>query len=179
MQPFAHAAISSDTQCCGPWNHLLNTLFPFNSIFVVAPMFLHAEHSTPIALFVVHAKGEPVLVVELLPQDYFASELSRKEATSRLRNFFLTSSSRIQVPVLHGICAFGTKFASCKFHKLDQKMELLALDAPSSYLTSFSTIHGETDTFSPDWWCHDITEPSGALRFREIVEDAMLLLQSV
>lgn len=156
---------SSDKIFRGPWNRLLNTLFPFNSRFEVTPIFYSAKHSGPIGLFTVHILGSPVFFLHVLSLEHFHSPLSQVEADAKMRDFFLEFSLSVQIPVLHGICAFGTKLAFYSFHKLSCEVEPKAtLSSPSPGQISFVANEAPLDRWS------DITEPAGAREFQEIVD---------
>lgn len=164
MQSFSRAELSSGNSYCGPWSKLLNTLFPPASPFDISLEFFHMEHSEPIALFTVQVEDSPVFFIGVLPKEHLYWHLSRREADAKMRTFFHDFSSSVQIPILHGVSAYGTKIAFYSFDKLSGQVESRAILSPSSL--------GQISNVPEDWWSDDITELGGAFKFQKIVEDA-------
>lgn len=167
MCSFSNAQHSPDSHFRGPWNRLLNALFPVDSPFIVFPKFSPGEHCDSIGLFTVQVYGNPVFAVEILPKENLRCPLSRGEADEKMRDFFRDTTPTLQIPVLHGVVAFGTKIAFYHLNTAKRTVDPPMIASPDQ--TDCVTNDGPPQ----DWWSDDITELTGASKFREIVRDAM------
>ncbi len=74
-------------ECLGPWNQLLNTLFPPNTRFTVRPQYLRQPTDLETLFLVSHEHSErPVLIVELMWPSVLCSPFTRFEADIRMRD---------------------------------------------------------------------------------------------
>ena len=149
----------------GPWNRLLNTMFPVDSKFEVHPQYpppgLNKE-SVDFVAVLIRINKIPVFMVEVKPPANFHLQSKRTDADEQLRRRLLETSVATKIPVLHGISAFGTKIAFYKY----------ATDTELTEPRSITPEPGlETDTAPREWWAFDILEEEGAQKFRDVVEN--------
>lgn len=140
----------------GPWNRLLNFIFPAKSIFEVAPFLYGCSESQATALFLVVKKlDKPVLFVEVLPKENIHSISGRHEADARIRSYFSDVSRSVETLMLHGISAFGSKVAFYHFDKIND------------------TVHPKAvcGVVPEDQWSDDITRMAGAVKLTKMVEE--------
>ncbi|TBU52058.1 hypothetical protein BD310DRAFT_791557, partial [Dichomitus squalens] len=59
----------SEKPLCGSWNRLLNTLFPVDTMFEVAPQLpaVTACKRVNFVVLLIHVRATPVLIVEVKP----------------------------------------------------------------------------------------------------------------
>ena len=149
----------------GPWNRLLNTMFPVDSKFEVHPQYpppgLNKE-SVDFVAVLIRINKIPVFMVEVKPPANFHLQSKRTDADEQLRRRLLETSVATKIPVLHGISAFGTKIAFYKF------------DPDTRYLEPRGVAHDPDfvkDTAPEEWWAFDILEEEGAKKFQDVVEN--------
>ena len=155
---------ASEKSFYGPWNRLLNTMFPVDSKFEVVPesppVTLH-EVVDFLILFI-YVEGTPVFVVEVKPPADVCFPSTRREADQQLRRRLVDNSVDTKIPVLHGISAFGTKIAFYKFDLATKVMEPRQI-TPDPELV--------TDAAPEEWWAFDILEEEGVKKFQDVVEN--------
>ena len=156
--------MTSEQPFYGPWNRLLNTMFPVDTIFEVVPQYLPVTSHGAFDSFVlvIYAEAMPVFIIEVKPPDDFRLPLKRQEADVQIRKRLIDVADDVNIPMLHGVSAFGTKIAFYKYTPDARSME------PRS-ITSEPGL--EPDTAPREWWAFDILEEEGAQKFRNVVEE--------
>lgn len=167
MRSFFIAGASSATSrnpFYGSWNRLLNTIFPPDTIFEVFPQYFPPSISSRNVIFLlIYVDASPVFIVEVKPPAEFGfNSKLRQEADGQMRQRFLDVVAELQIPVLHGVSAYGTKIAFYKYNRGSNVLEPRRITPDPETLT---------DTAPRDWWCQDILEEEGAAKFRQIVEE--------
>ena len=156
---------ASEKSFYGPWNRLLNTMFPVDSKFEVVPesppVTLH-EVVDFLILLIIYVEGTPVFVVEVKPPADFRFPSKRQEANQQLRRRLVDNSVDTEIPVLHGISAFGTKIAFYNYDLATKVTEPRKI-TPDPELV--------TDATPEEWWAFDILEEEGAKKFQDVVEN--------
>ena len=156
---------ASEKSFYGPWNRLLNTMFPVDSKFEVHPQYpppgLNKE-SVDFVAVLIRINKIPVFMVEVKPPANFHLQSKRTDADEQLRRRLLETSVATKIPVLHGISAFGTKIAFYNFDLATKVMEPRQI-TPDPELV--------TDAAPEEWWAFDILEEEGAKKFQDVVEN--------
>jgi hypothetical protein len=115
----------------GCWNKLLHTVFAPDSDYEVTPQLLGQRSSdgAQAGAFVVHLHGRPVMFVELRAPCRLESPAGRADAVEGMRERFRALAGALEVPVLVGASAFGTRLA---FYELDGAARIIrSLRVPS------------------------------------------------
>ncbi|KAK7692125.1 hypothetical protein QCA50_003744 [Cerrena zonata] len=169
------ANVASTTQSgktiYGPWNRLLNTLFPPDTQFEVVPHYSISNDATDVMIFLlIYIETSPIFLVELKQPSDFRYSSKRQEADIKMRQCFLDCVDEMQIPVLHGVSVFGTKMAFYRLNKTSHVLEPRKIVPDRDRLT---------DIAPKDWWCWDILEEEGADKFRAVVEDVKAMCSGV
>ncbi|KAF9039712.1 hypothetical protein BDZ89DRAFT_1060853 [Hymenopellis radicata] len=155
----AGASGGENQQFNGPWNRLLNTMFPADTMFEVGiPPVTSSEPVDSFALLIC-VQLTPVFMVEIKPPADFYLSSKRQEADEQLRRQLIDLVPDLKIPVLHSVSAFGTKIAFYKYSR----------DTEPRRITPHPET--ETDTAPREWWAFDILEEEGANKFRDVVND--------
>ncbi|KAF7974503.1 hypothetical protein HWV62_12070 [Athelia sp. TMB] len=167
MRSFSISSATPEKPFYGPWNRLLNTMFPPDTSFEIVPQYLppfmnSRDAADFVLLLLVYVESSPVLIVEVKPPVEFSRPSKRQEADIQMRLRFLDAAAELQIPMLYGISAFGTKITFYKYNKSTNSL-IPGIITPN--------LEGLTDTAPRDWWHWDILEEEGATRFRKIIEE--------
>jgi hypothetical protein len=150
----------------GPWNRLLNTLFPPNTAFEVVPQYFPATTGRDavdcVVLLLIYLDSSPVFIVEVKDPNDFRFASKREEADLQMRQRVRDCADMLCIPVLHGVSAFGTKIAFYKYHQATRRLQ------PRRIIPDPDVV---TDTAPSEWWSYDILEEEGANRFRDVVDE--------
>ncbi|KAF9784604.1 hypothetical protein BJ322DRAFT_1006903, partial [Thelephora terrestris] len=123
-----------------------------------------------VGLLFIYPNATPVFIVEVKPPADFRLSSKRREADLRLRRCFLDITPDMEIPVLYGASAFGTKIAFYQYDKESGRLDPASI-APDTHLL--------IDTAPKEWWCYDIVEQAGADKFREIVGEVKKMCEGV
>ncbi|KAF8331944.1 uncharacterized protein EI90DRAFT_3145515 [Cantharellus anzutake] len=146
----------------GPYNKLLYSLFPADSLFMVIPP-LPASHESAdfLTLFEVLFEDKPVIILGLNPPSHLRYPSNRKAADKEIRDRIIDLIDDCPIPVLFAVHAMGTKL--CFFTKRSgQPVQPRAISPGPTY---------GTNTAPRERWEYDILEEEGELKFREMVEE--------
>lgn len=158
----------------GPWNRLLNTIFPPNTIFEVVPKFFPPTTGQDavdyVVLFLICIESSPVFIVEVKNPNEFRLASKREETDLQMRQCFRDCAEMLRIPVLHGISAFGTKITFYKYYGSTRRLEPRRITPDPDMVT---------DTAPREWWSFDILEESGANQFRQIVAEVKEMCSNV
>ncbi|KZT22287.1 hypothetical protein NEOLEDRAFT_1071902 [Neolentinus lepideus HHB14362 ss-1] len=161
---FVAAVATSDKPHYGSWNRLLNTVFPVDTMFEVVsqvPPVALREAVDFVVLLLIYVEATPVFVVQIRPPTDFRLFSKRQEADEQLRRRLVDLALDLQIPVLHGISAFGTRIAFYKYDLGTRRMELRRIACDPELVA---------DIAPREWWAFDIVE-EGARKFRAVVEE--------
>lgn len=154
----------SGGQFNGPWNSLLNVVFPPDGPLEVVPQIRHItadENADFNITFHICAKATPAFVLMIKSPDDLLCLSKRQEADLQLRRSFADIGPNVKIPVLHGVLAFGTKIAFYEYDTRSGHLKQGRITPDSDSLP---------DTAPKVWWRYNITEQEGANKFREIVD---------
>ncbi|KAF7972898.1 hypothetical protein HWV62_16616 [Athelia sp. TMB] len=122
MRSFSISSATPEKPFYGPWNRLLNTMFPPDTSFEIVPQYLppfmnSRDAADFVLLLLVYVESSPVLIVEVKPPVEFSRPSKRQEADIQMCLRFLDAAAELQIPMLYGISAFGTKITFYKYNK--------------------------------------------------------------
>ncbi|KAF8521648.1 hypothetical protein JB92DRAFT_2707271 [Gautieria morchelliformis] len=151
----------------GPYNMLLNLLFPQHLRFEIAPQCAvptntrTAVHFT--VFYLVKRGGTPIFFLEVKPLTSLEGAPDRNSADGQMRDRFAGLRHRLTIPKLYGISAMGTRLSVYEFNTRDkslipEKGEQYDMDS--------------IPDFAPrENWKYDVLEEDGAVKLRAVVKD--------
>ncbi|KXN92763.1 hypothetical protein AN958_03274 [Leucoagaricus sp. SymC.cos] len=158
----------------GPYTRLLYHLFGVDGPYEVIPRYhvplIPRESLDVIALFTVEVDKRPVMFIELKPVASLTANSQRKYAEEQMRDHFLNIRNKAVIPHVPGISAFGTRIAFYDYNAATHAATPPAVPADPIRLN---------DTAPIERWNHDLLEPEGAARFREIVDQVKTMCQAL
>jgi len=157
----------------GPWNRLLATVFPPDTVFEVTPQYippLASEEPIDFIALVIYVETSPVLIVDIRPLNLLPNYSNLEEADTQMRRWFRDCANGLRTPILHGVSAFGTKMAFYKYQQNTRRVEPARITRRQNVLN---------DTASCDLWSYDILQKEGANKFCAIVGEIKDLCASI
>jgi len=151
----------------GPYNKLLNTLFPPQSEFTVVPQYLpHSDRGAAdyIVLYEIQLRNMPVFVLELKPPNHLDSLSKRHDADAQLRDRMAHLSSHCPLPTLHAVSAIGTRLCFYSLNLHEQTLVIVPRAIPRDPIVL-------TDTAPADRWALDVLEPAGETKLRAVIQE--------
>ncbi|KAI9566199.1 hypothetical protein HD554DRAFT_2221544 [Boletus coccyginus] len=159
---------ADESDFLGPYNKLLNTLFPPDSDFTVAPQFLKSDPADPsdyISSFEIFFKNWPVFALQLKKPGNLKYKSSRATADQLIRIRVADSAGDRPIPILHAVSAFGSRLC---FYHLDT-----ANTAAGIFILPRRIPHHPTmmnDTAPMERWNCDVMDAEGETRLRAVVD---------
>ncbi|KAI9566177.1 hypothetical protein HD554DRAFT_2174636 [Boletus coccyginus] len=156
----------------GPYNKLLNTLFPPDTDFAIVPQYLKPDlvNSSRYGFsFEIFFKSWPVFVLELKQPAGLQYKSSRATADALIRMRVADRAGDRPVPILHGVSAFGTRLC---FYRLDTST---INDAAGILILPTGIPRPDrptrmSDTAPMERWDCDVLEAEGETRLRAVVD---------
>ena len=142
---------------------LLNTLFPPDSDYTVAPQLYSVWDSRDSVdfIFEVLLEDKPVLFLEIKEPRKIAFKSAREEADNQMRKRMRDLAPSCPLDTLNGVSAFGTRLA---FYAYDKQTAILPKRISPDP-------ERETDVAPLDHWDCDILEDEGGQRFQDLVAE--------
>jgi hypothetical protein len=151
----------------GPWNKLLNIVFPPDGPFTVAPQSYPVQPSRESLYFLVefHILMEevPVFILKIKTPVSFEFASAREEADDQVRKRLRDLVDRCPLPQLHAVSVFGTKLSFYTGQSSTNPVQITPTRIPRDLFL-------ENDVAPKECWNLDILESDGAEKFRAIVE---------
>ncbi|RPA96093.1 hypothetical protein L873DRAFT_1616262, partial [Choiromyces venosus 120613-1] len=147
----------------GPYNVLLNYLFPFEEEYVVVPQYKRSAELKSVdftTIFLVRHKHHPVFVVVVKSSGSLRHISSRQEADLQMRERLVPLFEDVEIETLYGASAMGTKLCLYTLDMASRWLKPYVIDSNPEFLT---------DTAPADRWNVDIMTPEGEERLREVV----------
>ncbi|KAF9651972.1 hypothetical protein BDM02DRAFT_3153944 [Thelephora ganbajun] len=150
----------------GPYNKLLNTLFPIDSDFVVVPQYLPDARNAVdfIVTFEVLLINKPVLILELRPPSHLDFLSKRQVADEQIRSRMGDLVEGYPLETLHAVSAMGKKLC---FYSLDTTHDDADI-VPAAIPRHLTRVN---DSAPKDRWALDVLDPAGEGRLREITQE--------
>lgn len=144
----------------GPFNSLLNQLFPASEYYQIAPQFKRVAGSINFTIIHLIARRKvPVLFIEL--KTHVAYDTDSKAADDQMCDRVLDfTAGSIPIPKLYGLSALGTQFCVYEYTVANRSLTPTRI-VPHPELA--------TDTAPKETWNLDILEPQGEARLKEVV----------
>ena len=141
----------------GPFNALLNQLFPASEYYQIAPQFKRVAGSINFTIIYLIARRKvPVLFIELKTHVAYDTD-SDDQMRDRVLDF---TAGSIPIPKLYGLSALGTRFCVYEYTVANRSLTPTRI-VPHPELA--------TDTAPKETWNLDILEPQGEARLKEVV----------
>ena len=153
-----------ESEYYGPYNGLLNDLFPKNEHYMVVPQYKRPAHLTSVdftTIFLVRRHNHPVFFLEIKPAGHIHHAHPRALADKQMRERFEDLGDHVEIPILYGVSAIGTKLCFYKYTKETGDLE------PELIPSSTSRV---IDTAPIDRWDVDVLMPHGERLLRTIVD---------
>jgi hypothetical protein len=153
---------TDESEYYGPFNALLNELFPASEYYQVAPQFKRIAGSIDFTvIYLITRRKVPILFIEVKPYIAYDSDSARKAADDQMRERVLDfTAASIPIPKLYGISALGTRFCVYKYTPASRAL------TPPRIVPDPELV---TDTAPKERWDLDFLEPQGEVRLKEVV----------
>jgi len=152
-----------ESRLYGPYNLLLNHLFPMEEGYMIVPQYKRREDSKSInfeAIFTVMHHEHPVFFVEVKPSGHIDNMSPRRSADKQMRNRFVDFADRVEVPILYGMSALGSNVCYYTYDERTRRiLPEVVKDVPNLVI----------DTAPADHWSLDIMTPDGEEKLRQVV----------
>jgi hypothetical protein len=162
---------TNESEYYGPFNALLNHLFPASEYYQVAPQFKRIAGSMDfIVMYLITGRKIPIWFIEVKSYGAYDLDSSRKAADDQIRERVLDFTAGCSFPKLYGISALGTRFCVYEYTPTSRSLTPLRID-PHSHLV--------TDTAPKERWDLDFLEPQGEARLKEVVRDIKYMVANL
>ena len=153
-----------ETEYYGPYNTLLNHLFPHEEHFRVVPQFKGSMIPGSIdfsSTLIVRKRMCPVFFIVIKPFTHLDTLSTRGKADTQMRDMFFALVNRhLVIPKLYGVSAMGTRLAVYEYSKKTNCLTPRAIARDPKYIT---------DVAPADRWTHELLEPAGEAKMKELV----------
>jgi hypothetical protein len=149
----------------GPYNGLLNVLFPGDEGFMIVPPHKRPRHPQAIdstMVYVVQHDNHPVFFIEIRPSGHLHKLSDRADADEQMRERFESFTQELSIPKLYGISALGTKICLYKYEVDAQVLFPERIERDPELIN---------DTAPIDRWDFNVLEEDGERRLRELVSE--------
>ncbi|KAI9573376.1 hypothetical protein HD554DRAFT_2055464 [Boletus coccyginus] len=134
-----------------PYTRLLYTLFSLGGQFEVVPKLKNRMTDQDfVPVLIVAVDRHPVFFMAIKPPAAIPYDSERGKADGQMRRLFSDLGQNLDIPTLHGICAFGTRLSFYEYDSATQSMQPQV--APIGR-----------------WDC-DVLQPEGADRLKGVAE---------
>ncbi|KAF8469003.1 hypothetical protein BDZ91DRAFT_694978 [Kalaharituber pfeilii] len=162
-----------ESEWYGPYNALLNHVFPVEEDYVVVPQYQRPEQLKSVdftTIFIVRRKRHPVLFLEVKATNHISHISKREAADQQMRDRFKDLFDDVKIPRLYGISALGAKIC---LYTLDRDTgDIMPEEIPTSRVRIM-------DTAPAHRWSLDIVTPEGYGRFQEVVAEVKAMCRQL
>ncbi|KIJ53221.1 hypothetical protein M422DRAFT_25682 [Sphaerobolus stellatus SS14] len=154
----------------GPYNTLLGFLFPPTDHYMITPQFKRPPEGWSIdftTVFIVRKAFHPVFFIEIKPPADHARRSSRAAADGQMRTCFFDLVDAVQLPVLYGVSALGTRLCFYSYQSNDDALSPIRIDAKPLLMK---------DVTPADWWNIDLLSDEGVIKLTEVVNDVKAMV---
>jgi len=156
----------------GPYDALLNYLFPPAEGFMVSPQHKEPNKHDSVDMTIVYLiqrNRHVVFFLEIKMGSSIDHISTRAKADEQMRQRY-ADVFESAAPVLHGASALGTKLC---FYKLDLGTGQIT---PAPNERDFRRV---TDIAPRSWWCYDILEPDGERKLESVAQEVKLVAAAI
>jgi hypothetical protein len=149
----------------GPFNTLLNNLFPASEYYSITPQYKRIVGSLdPTVFYIITRRQVPVLFIQVQTYVAYDKDSARRTADVQMRERFsdFTCAGNLPIPKLYGLSVFGTRFCVYEYTPADRRLTPQWIAPHPKFFT---------DTAPMERWHYDIFEAQGEARLREVVGD--------
>lgn len=122
-----------ESEFYGPFNAVLNYLFPYEEDYEIVPQYKRPEQSKSVdftTIFIVRHEKHPVLFVEIKCSNHILQMSTRQAADQQMRERFTDLFDNVEIEKFYGLSAMGTRL--CIYTADKQTGRLLPKQIPSS-----------------------------------------------
>ena len=146
----------------GPYNSILNGLFPASEGFMISPKPLFPQR----VLFNVTLNGHCVFLLQVKSSASIRSDLARANADGEIREQILDLKRDLQVPILHAISAFGTHLTFYRYEKTTNLATPVAISKNPNFITDVAPI---------ERWKDDLMQPNGEQKLLIVADEVKVM----
>jgi hypothetical protein len=153
---------TDENEYSGPFNALLNSLFPASSLYQISPQSKRIAGSIDFTVTFLPKQNVPVVIVQVMTDVAYETPSSRKAADEQMRESIHDASTRLPstMPKLYGLSFFGTRFCVYEYTHTSGMLTPRRIGLEPDIIT---------DTAFKERWNLDILEEQGESRFGELV----------
>lgn len=154
-----------ESQYYGPYTTLLTKFFPAKEHYMVVPQYKRPRQLESVdftTIFLIQRRRHPVFFVEIKPAGHIHNDSSRAAADQQMRERVYALRNDIEIPILYGVSAIGTKLCFYKYTKDSRKLE------PELILGDTQIV---IDTAPKERWDVDLLTIEGERKFRDVIGD--------
>ena len=162
-----------ESQYYGPYTTLLTKLFPANEHYMVVPQYKRPRQLESVdftTIFVIQRRRHPVFFVEIKPAGHIHNYSSRAAADQQMRERVNTLRNDIEIPILYGVSAIGTKLCFYKYTKSTRQLEPKRLNDNDTFVV---------DTAPRERWDVDVLTDEGERKFRDVIGDVKRMCEQM
>jgi len=145
-----------------PYNKLLNTVFPVDSDFTVAPQSYPLPTSRDsidfVIEYVVLLQNMPVYILEIKEPSKIHFLSSRQEADKQIRTRLRDLREQCKLDIFYGTSAYGTQFCVYQSDKHNLISPLRIVEDPELLV----------DTAPKERWAYDVLQKSGYEKLMQV-----------
>lgn len=152
-----------ESQYYGPYNTLLHYLFPPSESYMVVPQYKRPTQLTSIdftTIFLIQQGQHPVFFLEIKAAEHLRNKYTRAAADKQMRERFEDLGDHVEIPILYGVSAMGTKLCFYKYTKDTGQLEPELIPGHIKIVV---------DTAPRDRWDFDMLTDEGERKLREVV----------
>ena len=160
-----------ESEYYGPYNALLGHIFPVDERYIVVPQSKRLKKSVDLTtVFVVRHNRKLVFFIEVKPLGHMENASKRSATGEEMRARYNTLFDDVEINVLYGVSAIGTRVCFYKWTK--ETREIMPKAIPSS--PDFTI-----DTAPAERWSLDILTAEGEERLRRVVDDVKTMCKEL
>ena len=156
----------------GPYNTLLTKLFPGEEHYMVVPQYKRPRQLESVdftTIFLIQRRKHPVFFVEVKAAGHIHNDFSRAAVDQQMRERVYALRNDIEIPILYGVSAIGTKLCFYKYTK-DQLLEPAPIPAHPAMMV---------DTAPRERWDVDLLTDEGERKFRDVIGDVKRMCEQM
>ena len=154
----------------GRYNTLLTYLFPPTDNYMISPQFKRPPEGWSIdftTVFIVQRAFHPVFFLEIKPPGDYTHRSSRAAADDQMRTRFFDLADVVELPVIHGVSALGTRLCFYSYTRDDN-----VLDPPRIP----PDVERMNDVAPAARWNFDILSDEGVARMTHVANEVKAMV---